>query len=268
MSYEFFVVETADHVSTITLNRSDKLNALSHAMTREFHVVLDGIEAQFPDVRAIIITGTGRGFCSGADVGEQRASLDGGGEQPPPGRIHAPRTVSITALAPRLRSLPQATIAAVNGVAAGAGLALALACDIRIASESSRFSSIFIKRSLMPDTAASYTLPQLVGFGVAAEMTLTGRMYGAAWAKEKGLVNEVVPEDGLMEEAMSLASEIASNPPLAVRAAKELMYKLDMDLRDVIEREMNANLPLRHTEDRLEAATSFLEKRPPVYKGR
>ena len=139
MSYEFFIVETADHVSTVTLNRPDKLNALSHEMTREFHVVLDGIEAQFPDVRAIIITGTGRGFCSGADVVEQRASLDGGGEQPPPGRIHAPRTVSITALAPRLRSLPQATIAAVNGVAAGAGLALALACDIRVASETARF---------------------------------------------------------------------------------------------------------------------------------
>ena len=116
MSYEYFVVETNDHVSTVTMNRPDKLNALSHSMTREFHVVLDDIEAQFPDVRAIIITGTGRGFCSGADVVEQRASLDGGGEQPPPGRIHAPRTVSITALAPRLRSLPQATIAAVNGV--------------------------------------------------------------------------------------------------------------------------------------------------------
>ena len=268
MGYEFFIVETTGHVSTVTLNRPDKLNALSHAMTKEFHVVLDNVEAQFPDVRALILTGAGRGFCSGADVVEQRTTLDGGGEQPPPGRIHAPRTVSITALASRLRSLPQATIAAVNGVAAGAGLALALACDIRIASEAARFSSIFIKRSLMPDTGASYTLPRLVGFGVAAEMTLTGGMYGAAWAKDKGLVNDVSPEERLIEEAMSMASEIASNPPLAVRAAKELMYKLDMDLQEVAEREMNANLPLRYTEDRLEAATSFLEKRAPVYKGR
>ena len=153
-------------------------------------------------------------------------------------------------------------------MAAGAGLAIALASDIRIASEEARFSCIFVKRSLVPDTAASYTLPRLVGHGVAMEMALTGNIYNAPWALEKGLVNRVVPADKLMDEAMALASDIASNPPICVRSTKQLLNGHDEDLLDILPKESAANTPAEGSEDRLEAVRSFLEKRQPLYKGR
>jgi 2-(1,2-epoxy-1,2-dihydrophenyl)acetyl-CoA isomerase len=174
----------------------------------------------------------------------------------------------MSAVAPRLPLIPQPVIAAVNGVAAGAGLSIALASDVRVASDKARFSSIFIKRAGVPDNGASYLLPALAGMGVAAEMSLTGRIYDAQWAYRVGLVNMVVPADRLMEEAKSLAEEIASNPPLAVRATKQLLNGHVPKLQEVDRLEREANVPARDSEDRREAILSFLEKREPVYKGR
>ncbi|MCH8224800.1 MAG: enoyl-CoA hydratase/isomerase family protein, partial [Chloroflexi bacterium] len=164
--------------------------------------------------------------------------------------------------------LPQPVIAAINGVAAGAGLSIALASDIRIASDQARFSSIFVKRSLVPDNGASYLLPALAGAGVASEMALTGRIYDAQWALQKGLVNKVVPADQLMEEARSMAEEIASNPPLAVRSTKQLLISHMPEMYRVAREEHEANAPSNGSEDRREAVLSFIEKREPVYKGR
>ena len=175
---------------------------------------------------------------------------------------------SILAVGPHLPKLPQPVIAAVNGVAAGAGLSIALASDIRVASEQARFSSIFIKRALVPDNCASYILPALVGMGVAAEMALTGRIYDAQWALKMGLVNMVVPGDRLIEEAQSLAEEIASNPPLAVRSTKQLLNSRIPDLYRVAKEEDEANGPSNGSEDRREAMLSFIEKRQPVYTGK
>ena len=173
----------------------------------------------------------------------------------------------VSEIAPHLRHTPQPIIAAVNGVAAGGGFGIALACDMRIASQEARFSCVFVRRSLVPDTAASFTMPRLVGQGVAMEMALTGAVYDAQWAVEKGLVNKVVPADKLLEEAMTLAQTIASNPPICVRSIKQLMYSHEQDLEGVYRKERAANAPAANSEDRKEAVRSFLEKRTPVYKG-
>ena len=259
-TYELLNLERTGHIATITLNRPDRLNALNPALVADFHAALDEI-ADDLDIRAVVVTGAGRGFCSGADVARQLESLQGTAAP-------APEGPGITALAPHLNRIPQPVIAAVNGVAAGAGFGVALASDIRIASEAARFSCIFVKRSLVPDTGSSFTMLRLLGKGLAMEMALTGNIYDAQWALEKGLVNKVVPADKLLDEAMQLAETIAANPPICVRSIKQLVHLHDGDLQNVLDMESAANAPAYGSEDRLEAVRSFLEKREPVFKGR
>jgi enoyl-CoA hydratase/carnithine racemase len=174
----------------------------------------------------------------------------------------------IVHLGPALRRLPQPVIAAVNGVAAGAGLSLALASDIRICSTEARFAAIFVKRALVPDTGACYLLPRIVGPGIAAEMALTGRVYPADWARSVGLVNTVVAADELIPHAHALAEEIAANPPITVRSVKSVMGAFDHDLDEVVALETQTNDSQNDTEDRREALHAFVEKRAPVYRGR
>ena len=146
-------------------------------------------------------------------------------------------------------------------------MGLALSCDIRVGSESARFTSVFVKRSLVPDAGVSQLLGMLVGPGVASEMALTGKVYDSHWALEKGLLNKVVPEEELLEHAKSMAAEIAANPPLAVKATKELMNRHYPDLKNVIELEHLANEAVRGTADQKEAVQAFLEKREPNFVG-
>src|SRR5262249_3284874 len=155
-------------------------------------------------------------------------------------------------------------IAAVNGPAVGAGLALACACDVRIASDTATFCSGFVKRSLVPDTGMAYTLPRIVGTGVAREMVLTGRPYDSASAQGAGLVDRRRPPAEVMPAAMAMAEDIAGNPPIAVRSTKTLMDSLWSDLGTIIYTERFANRPSVGTKDRIEAAQSFREKRKPV----
>jgi 2-(1,2-epoxy-1,2-dihydrophenyl)acetyl-CoA isomerase len=261
VSFQHIDLQRRGHVAVITLQRPDSLNSINRKMAQELHDVLDQLAGEFPETRAVVITGEGRGFCSGADVGDisKRLEGDAGGEDQGP---------SITMrLAPHLRQIPQPIIAAVNGVAAGAGLGIALCCDIRIASESSRFTSVFVKRSLMPDAGVSQILGALAGPGIAAEMALTGRVYDAQWALAKGLVNQVVPAEELMSQAEAMAQEIAANPPLAVKATKELLNSHHPGLHQVIEMEHRANDPVRGTADQKEAVQAFLEKRQPNFTG-
>jgi enoyl-CoA hydratase/carnithine racemase len=240
------------------------MNALDRQLTREFHDALDEVGLGFPELRVLIITGNGRAFCSGADLSQaSRASIE-----TTPTASENGRKRRIQELAPHIREIPQATIAAVNGVAAGGGFSLALACDIRVASEEARFTSIFVKRSIIPDTASSYTLAAVAGGAVASEMSLTGGIYDSNWAMSKGLVSRVVPSGRLMEEVNDIAAEIASNPPLAVREAKQLMYVHSPSLHEVIAREDEAAAKIAGTEDRKEALRAFQEKRPPQYVGR
>lgn len=266
--FETLRLEQDGYVSILTLDRPDRLNALNEQLTQELGEALLQQADQFPQVRVIILTGAGRGFCSGADVNRiarnlnrQQASEKADENEEDIGPSPVMR------LAPLIRNLPQPMIAAINGVAAGAGLALALACDIRIASEQARFASIFIKRSLVPDAGASQTIAALAGAGIAAEMALTGRVCDASWALENRLVNRIVAHHNLLDEAKSLANEIATNPPLAVRATKQLLNRHLPDLSQIIQTEHRANDPLRGTNDQREAVEAFLEKREPKFSG-
>ncbi len=263
--FKHIAIERRDHMAVITLNRPDRLNAINREMGLELHVVLDQLAGEFPETRVVIITGAGRGFCSGADVGDMPTRIAEDGDRGPNSPDPGP---SITMqLAPHLRDIPQPVIAAVNGVAAGAGLGIALSCDIRLASEAARFSSVFVKRSLVPDAGTSQILGALAGPGIAAEMSLTGRVYDARWALSKGFVNDVVPADELMPQAESLAQEIAANPPLAIKAVKTLQNGFHPDLHEVIVTEHQAGSPLRGTADQKEAVQAFLAKRAPKFTG-
>ena len=273
MSYESLYLERHGPVAILTLNRPEKLNAFNRQLTREFHLALDEVAAGFPDTRVLILTGEGRGFCSGADVSDMAETLSSAKNQATSRDLdlqedEAAFDESILTLGPHVQRIPQPVVAAINGVAAGAGLAIALACDIRVASEQGRFSAVFIKRSLVPDNGCSYLLPAITGMGVALEMALTGRIYDAPWALDVGLANMVVSADRLMEEAKALAAEISSNPPLAVRSTKQLMNSHIPDLYRIARLEHEANGPSVDSEDRREAMLSFIEKRQPMYKGR
>jgi enoyl-CoA hydratase/carnithine racemase len=262
--YRYLSFEKREHIGLLTLRRPEVMNALNREITAELHSALDELPAMFPMVRVLVLTGEGRGFCSGADLSRMGSSGSENRRSQPPG---GGRRRRIQELALSLRSIPQPVVAAVNGAAAGAGLSLALACDIRIASESARFSSIFVKRGLVPDTAASTTIAAIAGHAVAAEMSLTGRIYDAQWALSNRLVSKVVPAGDLMDEAMDIANEIASNPPLAVRQTKKLLRAGSPDWHDTIQQEDTAADPLYGTRDQDEAVQAFLEKRRPEYTG-
>jgi 2-(1,2-epoxy-1,2-dihydrophenyl)acetyl-CoA isomerase len=169
-----------------------------------------------------------------------------------------------------MRSVRKAVIAAINGPAVGLGFSIALACDMRIASDRARFSAVFVKRGVGPDTGVSFTLPRVVGFPKACELLLTGDMIDAAEAERIGVVNKVVPHDQLMTAAKELAERIAKNPPLAVASHKEALYKSmsETDLIEQLKLEVAIQDKLLNTEDFKEAAAAFLEKRPPVFKGK
>lgn len=270
MGYEAVLLERQGNVATITMNRPEVLNAINRQLREDIHAALDEVAGD-SKIRAVILTGAGRGFCSGADVRGMR-----GGAEGDPEAARASRAQSVASLQKgevaipiHLRRIPQPVIAAVNGVASGMGLGIALACDIRIASEQARFASIFIKRSIMPDNGVTQTLTRNVPLGIAMEMALTGNIYDAEWAFARGLVNYVVPHESMMDQARSMAEVIASNPPLGVRLTRQAMYKnYFAQLEQAIDKESLDNNTLSNTEDRREAVLSFLEKRRPTFNGR
>lgn len=211
------LVQQTGHVATVTLNRPEKLNALTDAMLEEFAAALDRIAGS--DARVVIVTGAGRGFCAGFDL--SLANEDGGGDE----GFWAARQERFGAIVTRLRAIPQPTIAAVNGAAAGAGLGLALACDTRIGSSAARFSSAFIRVGMSScDVGVSWLLPRAIGATRAFEMMLTGRMVEAEEAERIGLILRRTEPDAVLAEAQALADAIAANGRMGTWMTKRGMW--------------------------------------------
>jgi len=264
MSYEAMTFVKEDGVAVMTLNRPEKLNAINPTMWFELARATE--EAQNDEeVRVLVLTGTGRGFCAGADVFES-LTLALSGEAPPRTREQLKEPVGVAGW--RLAKMRKPTIAAVNGVAAGAGFALALACDIRIASETARFTNAFVRMGLVPDNGMTYFLSRLVGPARALEMMYTCETIDAPEAARIGMVNRVVPADDLMTVSLDLARKIAEGAPMAVEMTKFTAARAQhCDLDELIEIETYAQKVCMDTEDFKEGIAAFMEKRPPVFKG-
>lgn len=263
MNYETLLYEKKDAVLTITMNRPDRLNALTAMMLHELD---DAFRRAGDDlvVRAVVLTGAGRGFCSGADLSEamEQASSNGGVD------YAANLRNTYNPLIMRMRELPKPIIAAVNGAAAGAGMSIALACDMRIAAESASFLQAFVKIGLVPDSGASFMLPRLIGTARALDMMLTGRKVSAAEALEMGMVNQVVPTDELSEVVGKLAAEFAAAPTVAIGYIKKAVeYALDHNLSEALEMEAVLQGMAGKTADHAEGVAAFIQKRPAQFKG-
>lgn len=251
-------------IAKITMNRPDRMNAFSEEMTQGIMTAITEMK-QDDSLRVLIITGTGRAFSSGGDVKAMAGRLDEEKGADESRRLFGRELAPIPMA---LAGLEKPTIAAVNGVAVGGGFDLALACDIRIASDRARFSEVFIRRGLIPAMGGTYFLPRLVGIDHACELIWTGDMIDAAEAERIGLVTRVVPHDELEAAAWELALKLAKGPPLAIRVAKRAIYKgLTQDLATALEYIQPLLMALRQTEDHAEGARAFVEKREPLFRG-
>jgi len=264
MTYECLLYEVKDGIATLTLNRPDRLNALGGSLREDLHDAVARSAAD-PEVRVMVITGAGKGFCSGGDVKAMGEAKAGQRERPLIEKIAPGRDRTLLAM----REAPQPIIAAVNGAAAGAGMNLALGCDIRIASTAARFTQAFVKRGLHPDWGGTYFLPRVVGTAKACEMIFTGDVIDAAEAERLGIVSRVVAPEELMPAAYELARRIAAGPPVAIRLAKRSIYaNSELDLRAALQVETMAQNICFETEDATEGIRAFGEKRAPTFKGR
>ncbi|MDD5647769.1 MAG: enoyl-CoA hydratase/isomerase family protein, partial [Dehalococcoidia bacterium] len=222
MSYKLISVEIEDEVATLTLRRPDKLNCLNVPILHEMSKALGDLNAD-DGIKALILTGEGRAFCSGADLAERPLGTDK--NQPGISRAeHTTPFVSFGWVVKHIADFTKPIIAAVNGIAAGGGLALALAADVRIASENAAFSAIFVKRGLVPDCGVSYYLTRLVGVSRALELMWTGEKIDANEASRIGLVNKVVPHEALIKTTMEFAQSLAKGPSLAIEMIKRMAY--------------------------------------------
>ena len=251
-----------DGIAWLALNRPDRLNAFSPAMLLAFGEALQRL-SEDPGVGAVIVTGAGRGFCAGGDVKTMPERASQGFEERVEGlrRMHR--------LPMLLRTMPKVVIAMVNGPAVGAGLCLAMACDLRIAGRSARFGTGFAGVGYSGDFGGSWTLTRLVGTAKTRELYLLGEIIDAETAQSLGLVNRVVDDDALHDEAAALARRIADGPRIAYGYMKRNLFAAETEpLATVLEMEAVHQARTAMTEDHLEASRAFAEKRRPVFKGR
>jgi enoyl-CoA hydratase len=255
-------------VALITLDRPERLNAMSHELVADLHDALDGV-ATDRGARVVVLTGAGRGFCAGLDLkGAGAAPGSDGLGRVPAGMVGQQH---IASLVPKMRALRQPVIAAVNGPAAGGGLALALASDVRLAAPAARFGVAFVRIGLSGcDIGVSWLLPRLIGASRAFELMLTGRVIDAAEADRLGLVSRVVEDRPVVDAALDVADEILANSPTGVWMTKEVMWsQLEVgSLQAGIDLENRTQIMTSMTEDLREAVTAFVEKRPPRFRGR
>jgi enoyl-CoA hydratase/carnithine racemase len=266
MEFEDIRYEVTDHVLTITLNRPDRLNAFTPTMGRELIEAFEQADAD-DDVRAIVVTGEGRGFCAGADLGaggstfdwrerqtDDEVPRDGGGQ-----------------VALRIFDSTKPVIAAINGPAVGVGITMTLPMDIRLAAEGAKIGFVFARRGIVPEACSSWFLPRIVGISQAMEWVATGRVFSAEEARAGRLVRSVHPREELLGAARSLAAEIADNAaPVSVALARRMMWTMlgaahPMDAHRADSRAMFAR---GQSDDAREGVTSFLEKRDPEFTDR
>ncbi|MGH9456847.1 MAG: enoyl-CoA hydratase/isomerase family protein [Thermoanaerobaculia bacterium] len=256
------VFETRDGVAVVTLNRPDKLNALAGSM-REDLVGALARAGEDETVRAIILTGAGRAFCAGGDIDAMRGMQERGDVEAFRALLDAGALVVQT-----IRSLPKIVIAMVNGVAAGAGCNLALACDFRIASTHAKLGETFVRIGLHPDWGGTWLLPRLVGPAKALEILATGRLVGAEEAAAIGIVDRLVPPERLEEETMALAKAIADGPPAVIADIKRAVHaSAQNDLAAQLGLEKENQLRAFTAEDGREGVAAFSEKRAPKFRG-
>lgn len=268
MEFTVVLYEVDEHVATITLNRPDRLNAMTFESAEQLTAAFAAAEAD-PEVRTIVLTGNGRAFCSGDDVEDAWGNEDR--------MVDILRQLGdvrpgLTPEASMMFNFSKPMVAAVNGPAIGIGMDFAINCDIVLAAEDASFSQRFVKLGLMCDVTGLWRLPQLVGPAKAAELLLTGDKIDAREAERIGLVSRVLPADELVPAARALATRIAANAPLAVRHIKEGLRRAagrsHGELDDVGTFVGNGLARLFSTEDHKEAAMAFMEKRPAVFTGR
>jgi len=249
-------------IITLVMNRPDRLNALNNELSTALNQALIRI-ANDSTVHVVVLTGAGRAFCAGGDLG-----AIGKGRERGDATELAPLLRSGMQAVLNLRTMPQPVIAAVNGPAAGAGMNLALAADIRLAVDGAVFGQNFAKVGLFPDYGGTFFLPQLVGPSVAAEMFYLGDMIDAATALRLGIINHLFPADQFETMVATFAQKIAEGPQLAIRAIKQEIFHRDKDaLMQALEREVESQLKCFHSQDCLEGIRAFMEKRPPKFQG-
>jgi len=263
VEYEDLLLDKEDGIAIITLNAPHKLNAITEGIRVNLPLVVDEI-AKDDTVRVVIVTGAGRGFCSGADLAAMGARMGGGDEA-----VEIPRQARTNVLgmpiAHLFPTLDKPVIAAINGPCAGMGFSIALSCDIRIASETAKFLAAQVARGLVPDVGMTYYLPLVAGISTAMDLMTTVRTIDAAEAERLGIVSRVVAADELMTVARELAAKIAKNPPIPVELTKRIVYRTLLDnIYRCLDLETWAQAICMQTEDHREAVLSFLEKRPPA----
>jgi 2-(1,2-epoxy-1,2-dihydrophenyl)acetyl-CoA isomerase len=252
-----------DGLAILTLNRPDRMNAINTELSTALNEALTAISVD-KHIQAVVITGAGKGFCAGGDlkeIWEARQKNDKESMEP---LLRAGMGMVL-----KMRTMRQPIVAAVNGAAAGAGMNIALAADVRIAAENASFGETFAKVGLFPDFGGTYFLPQLVGHAKAAELFYTGDMFDAKTALELGIVNRLVPADKLMEEAKKFAMTIVTGPRVASRALKQVLFGNDRNvLTKALEYEVEEQIRCFESEDSAEGLRAFFEKRKPNFQGK